>query len=66
MPGSAVQRLVRALVVELLAEALNLRCWAARLPAGGRVVSAFSVRCMRSWRPFCCGLPGLDELGQDA
>ena len=26
---------------------------------GGRVVSFLRVRCMRSWRPFCCGLPGL-------
>jgi hypothetical protein len=26
---------------------------------GGRVVSVFKVRCMRSWRPFCVGLPGL-------
>ena len=26
---------------------------------GGRVASFFKVRCMRSWRPFCCGWPGL-------
>src|SRR6516164_458946 len=26
---------------------------------GGRVASFFSVKCMRSWRPFCCGWPGL-------
>ena len=26
---------------------------------GGRVASFFRVRCMRSWRPFCCGWPGL-------
>jgi hypothetical protein len=26
---------------------------------GGRVVSFLRVRCMRSWRPFCCGCPGL-------
>src|SRR5260370_836907 len=26
---------------------------------GGRVASFFSVRCMRSSRPFCCGWPGL-------
>src|SRR5450755_1884972 len=25
----------------------------------GLVASFFRVRCMRSWRPFCCGLPGL-------
>ena len=27
------------------------RCWAVRLAAGGRAVSAFNVLCMRSWRP---------------
>lgn len=27
--------------------------------AAGRVVSSFKVRCMRSWRRFCCGWPGL-------
>ena len=26
---------------------------------GGRVASFLRVRCMRSWRPFCCGRPGL-------
>lgn len=26
---------------------------------GGLVVSVFKVRCMRSWRPFWVGLPGL-------
>ena len=25
----------------------------------GLVVSSFKVKCMRSWRPFCCGFPGL-------
>lgn len=29
-----------------------------RLVAAGLVVSFLSVRCMRSWRPFCCGWPG--------
>ena len=33
---------------------------------GGLVVSVFKVRCMRSWRPFCCGLSGLDALDRDA
>ena len=28
------------------------------MPAG-RVASFLRVRCMRSWRPFCCGRPGL-------
>ena len=27
------------------------------------MVSAFKVRCMRSWRPFCCGLPGSISSG---
>ena len=34
-------------------------CCARLFCAAGRVVSCLSVRCMRSWRPFCCGLPGL-------
>src|SRR5437764_7648890 len=59
-----VERLVRALVIELLAKTLNLRCCAARLPAAGRVVSAFSVRCIRSWRPFCAGRPGSISSGR--
>src|SRR5262249_16898513 len=25
---------------------------------GGRGVAALSVRCIRSWAPFCCGWPG--------
>src|ERR1700723_2796512 len=33
-------------------------CWRRFFP-GGLVASFFKVRCMRSWRPFCCGLPGL-------
>src|SRR3954463_9113394 len=34
-------------------------CCCRLLKPGGRVASFFSVRCMRSWRPFCCGWPGL-------
>ncbi len=34
-----------------------------QLTAGGRVASAFKVRCIRSWRPFCCGLPGSISSG---
>ena len=34
-------------------------CCCSRLTAAGRVASFFKVRCMRSWRPFCCGWPGL-------
>ena len=33
-------------------------CWST-FAAAGFVASRFSVRCMRSWRPFCCGCPGL-------
>ncbi len=29
-------------------------CWRTFMP-GGRAVYCFRVRCMRSWRPFCCG-----------
>ena len=53
--------LVRALGVELFAEGIEalllLDCF-----AGGLAASRFKVRCMRSWRPFCCGLPGLMRL----
>src|ERR1700681_3906406 len=37
----------------------NFSCCWSRFFAGGLVASFFKVRCMRSWRPFCCGLPGL-------
>src|SRR5215831_5234855 len=33
-------------------------CWRMLAPAG-RVASCLRVRCMRSWRPFCWGWPGL-------
>jgi len=39
-------------------KASNLACCWRLFMQGGRVVSFFKVRCMRSWRPFCCGLPG--------
>ena len=54
-----VQRLVRALLVVALDEAIELRLLLQEVLRGGLVASFFSVRCMRSWRPFCCGLPGL-------
>jgi hypothetical protein len=47
-----------ALQVEFLPEAIERCCCARRVRAGGRVVSALSVRCRHSWRPFCWGLPG--------
>jgi len=34
--------------------------------SGGEAVASFRVRCMRSWRPFCSGWPGLDTLRADA
>ena len=39
-------------------------CCAPRLAPGGRVVSAFRVRGIRSWRPFCGGLPGSMNSGK--
>src|SRR5260370_9447786 len=37
----------------------NLACCCRKFALAGLVASFFRVRCMRSWRPFCCGLPGL-------
>jgi hypothetical protein len=62
--GAHVEHLVRPLAVELFTEALILALLSTRVRVGERVVSAFSVRCMRSWRPFCCGLPGSMHLGR--
>ena len=36
----------------------NSRCWLRRSPAGVIATSGFRVRCLRSCRPFCGGLPG--------
>jgi hypothetical protein len=33
-------------------------CCARRFQAGGLAASRCSVPCIRSWLPFCCGLPG--------
>src|SRR3954447_24702475 len=44
----------------------NLACCWRKLRAAGLVVSSFKVRCMRSWRPFCCGVAGLDPFDLDA
>jgi len=38
-------------------------CCPHRVGAGGRVVSCFNVRCILSWRPFCCGRPGSISSG---
>jgi hypothetical protein len=40
------------------------RGWARRVAAGGRVVSALSVRGIRSWRPFGWGVPGAMHAGR--
>jgi hypothetical protein len=53
-----VQAFMRTLVVEHVAKAIERLCCARRVAAGGFNTSSFSVRCIRSWRPFCCGLPG--------
>src|SRR5690242_7062790 len=44
----------------------NLTCCCRKLQAAGLVASCFKVRCMRSWRPFCWGWPGLMRLDGDA
>ena len=54
-PGSAVERLMRPLVVVNLDELIEALCCCRKLKEAGLVASFFSVRCMRSWRPFCCG-----------
>src|SRR3954471_2733625 len=43
----------------------NLACCCRKFLPAGLVVSSLSVRCMRSWRPFCC-VAGLDALDLDA
>src|SRR6202790_4508678 len=37
----------------------NLACCCRKLALAGLVASFLRVRCMRSWRPFCWGWPGL-------
>src|SRR5437016_10062382 len=37
----------------------NFACCCRKFCAAGLVASFFKVRCMRSWRPFCWGWPGL-------
>jgi hypothetical protein len=56
---STAQSLMRPLLIanrdELIEALLLLR----KLNEAGLIASFFSVRCMRSWRPFCWGQPGL-------
>jgi hypothetical protein len=42
----------------------HVSCGAGRVFAGGRGVSALSVRCLRSWRPFGGGCPGSMTAGR--
>src|SRR5580700_11599710 len=44
----------------------NLLCCCRLFPPAGRVVCVLSVRCMRSCRPFCCKMTGLDAFDSDA
>ena len=46
-------------VIELSHEGVEARLLLKAVHAGGRVASFLKVRCMRSWRPFCWGWPGL-------
>jgi hypothetical protein len=45
---------------------LKQTCCAARVPLGGRIVSRFSVRCIRSLLPVLLWMRGMDEFGEDA
>jgi hypothetical protein len=51
-------------MVALVAAVVALLLLGVQAGAGGRVVSAFSVRCMRSWQPFWCGVPGSMHAGE--
>ena len=59
-----IQRFVRTLLIVLAAKTIKspLLC-CARLAAGGEAVSCFSVRCIRSCRPFCSGCPAAIRSG---
>ena len=54
----ASEKLVRALVVVEDAKSVEGALLAGRCACGGRAVAALSVRCIRSWAPFCWGLAG--------
>ena len=53
-----VERLVRALLVIMLAKRIEARRCSAIVEAGRFAVSAFNVRCIHSCRPLSCGLDG--------
>jgi hypothetical protein len=52
-----VQALMRALVVEHGAKVIEAALLCTKGSRRRFIVSSFSVRCIRSWRPFCCGRP---------
>ena len=47
-------------------KASNLACCCRKLAPAGRVACCFRVRCMRSWRPFCCGMARANALDRNA
>jgi hypothetical protein len=58
------QRGVGTQRVVAFAKRSKARCWRSRFTSGGLTVSSRSVRCMRSWRPFCSGWPGSIRSGR--
>jgi hypothetical protein len=62
-PGSG-SNFGRRSVLYSLRNASKARCCSLRLERGGLAVSAFSVRCIRSCLPFCCGRPGWIRSGR--
>jgi hypothetical protein len=55
------QGLMRPLVIEPLEEGIEARLLLEKIRRRGLVASVLSVRCMRSCRPFCSGMPRLDR-----
>jgi hypothetical protein len=53
-----VQGLMRPLAVVWSTKASKRACCCRTFADAGLVASRFSVRCIRSWRPFRCGCPG--------
>ena len=50
---------MRTFGIELVDEGIEAGLLLKAFMPGGRVASFLRVRCMRSWRPFCWGWPGL-------